>query len=237
MMTRHDPATRIRMFLRHYRWLSLSLLAIIILATADIGFIHPWREGATHARMNLEQETRRLRGDIGKVESSLKLLDEQGRAFEDLVARGWLARQDRLAAAKTIERLGDEYRMAELTYQFQPEKRLVMDDPQLRDVTMIETGISLGFEATLDLDFSLLAARLQDELPGSVDILGVSMSRVQPLALGDLLALEAGSNVPLIKGTAMLAWRTLEIDGVPPVARPQPLPPGAASPDTGGRNS
>ena len=181
--------------------------------------VSPWYENTLQIRKSLEQEVHKIRGDIGIVEANLDLIREQRPNYEELLRNGWLAQQDRLDAAELIEELSESYRLAYLDYQFQPENRFALNDPKLRDTTFVETNIYLTFQATLDFDIQSMISKLQAELPGAIDVISLEYGRHKALELSDLLALEAGQSVPLIEGSAVLAWRTLELDGVEPVEK------------------
>ncbi|MEZ5823382.1 MAG: hypothetical protein R3C97_01120 [Geminicoccaceae bacterium] len=220
---------RLRALYRKYRQIWLLFGGIFALASTLFVIVIPWQEEASERRVRLEQEIVRLRGEIAKVDIALGDLQEKGEDFTRLLDEGWLATQDRLAAARIIERLATEHSLARLDYQFQPERRFTITDPKLRGVTIIETQIHLSFNAMLDLDLSLLFARLQDELDGSVDIKDVAITRRKPLELADLLALEAGEPVALLDGTAALVWRTLLVEGVEPIPSRADRPPAETS--------
>ena len=216
----------------HPLWLLLG--CNLALVTVLFAFLIPWQEDMAAMRAGLERDLVRIRGEIGKAETDLARIDRDGETFGHLLEKGWLSPQDRLAAARIIERVGDEHGLVRLDYQFQPEKHLAVNDPQMRGVTIVETGIQFTFQAVLDSDILPALARLQYELPGSLDIEGISLARRKPLELADLLALEAGETVPLVDGTASLMWRTLTVEGTPPVPMAPVSPPGpAASADSG----
>ena len=219
MIAENGIKNRISYLLYPYRWLAVLIIGNIALISLYILVTSPWYESTLQTRKSLEQEVQKIRGEVSKVEANLDLIREKRPSYEKLLQNGWLAQQDRLEAAELIEELSESYHLAYLDYQFQPENRFTLNDPKLRDTTFVETNIHLTFQATLDFDVQSMISKLQTELPGAVDVTSVEFGRHKALELSDLLALEAGQSVALIEGSAVLAWRTLELEGVEPIEK------------------
>ena len=211
----HHYWARICQFMRRHRAFTILGLGIATLSVSYLFVFLPRSNLAQESREVIERRITQLRADDDRLVADLRMIEDRGGLVGRLVDRGWLAGQDRLLAAERIELLGQRHHLARLDYQFQPEQRFEVGDSKLRGVSIVETVINLDVELALDIDFRAFLSDLRDMLPGTLEVTTLQLERVKPLGLPDLLALEAGEAISLLRGSTMLAWRTLEIEGVP----------------------
>jgi competence protein ComGC len=186
----------------------LAVLNVLLLGALLI-VLQPIIDDLQVQRDQRRGQVRQLQAQVRDAETELEMLADSRATFEQLLADGLLASQDRLAAARTLERLRGEHRLTSIQYEMEPERTLPQVVPAGADVTVVSTTISVSMKGLLDTDLVSFAQAVARELPGQVRIQALHLERGLRPQEESLAALRSGQLVSFVVGSAEFEWRTL----------------------------
>lgn len=186
----------------------LAVLNVLLLA-ALLVVLQPIIDDLRVQRDQHRAQVSQLQAQVRDAETELEMLADSRASFEELLAGGLLDSQDRLAAARTLERLRAEYGLTSIKYEMEPERTLPEMVPAGADVTVVSTTISVSMKGLLDTDLMKFARAVARELPGQVRIRALHLERGMRPEEASLAALRSGQLVSFVVGSAEFEWRTL----------------------------
>lgn len=180
-----------------------------VMLVALISFLQPMIDDLDLQYNRQQSQARQLQAKVRSTQRELDLLADSKATFERLLGDGFLDRQNRLAAAKTLERLRGAYGLAGLQYEIRPEARRGDLVPAGQDLSVISTEVSITMRGLLDTDLVAFARAVTDELPGQVRLKSLALQRARTPDEDGLQALRDGQWVSFVQGKAVFEWRTL----------------------------
>ena len=126
-----------------------------------------------------------------------------------LLERGILAAQDRLAAVRLLEQLGERHGVNGIQYSFSPQREAPLGPGRLARMTLLSTDLTIEMTGVTDLDLLAFARGVANELQGDVRVVALTLERRAEVEPGVLARLRAGELVDLVGGRLQLEWRTL----------------------------
>jgi len=137
--------------------------------------------------------------------------DADRREFQMLEKDGFLGEQNRLNAARILERLRVQHRISGLEYQIGAvDKVTIPGQPENTGIVMSSSKISLNMRGFLDSDMRDFTAAIQSGLPGHVTVIEIEIVKLASPG-NDLLALiSRGGGTELVSATVELQWQAVQ---------------------------
>jgi len=112
------------LFLRFFKKLTIIFIVLsALLAGAWYGYGEIQKELSAQEKPKI-QKLNSLRSQVNFLQQQVRLYNEYGDKYQELVKKGLVKRQDRVFWTDSLIRLKDEYLIPELSFSFSPEKPL-----------------------------------------------------------------------------------------------------------------
>ena len=169
----------------------------------------------------LEGERQTLQTQLNQRRNDLRDLAQFQANYEKLVAQGFAAPQNRLDAARTLERLAGEHKLNSAKYTIAAET--VLSEAMYRpgDLETVSTSIELTLSSVLERSIVAYLQAVQQALPGQVtmvDFRAEKAAMLTPQAEQD----DATSRRDFVRAYDILQWRTVRQRGPAPPPRTGP---------------
>lgn len=156
----------------------------------------------------LEGERQTLQTQLNQRRNDLRDLTQFQSGYERLVAQGFTAPQNRLDAARTLERLGSEHKLNSAKYTISAETVLTEAMYRPGDLETVSTNIELTLSSVLERSIVAYLQAVQQALPGRVTLIDFRAEKVAmltPQAEQD----DARSRQDFVRANVILQWRTV----------------------------
>jgi len=156
----------------------------------------------------LEAERQALQSQLTQRRNEVRDLTQFQSVYERLVKEGFTAPQNRLEAARTMERLGALHKLNTAKYAIAAEA--VLNEPIYRpgDLETVSTTIELTMGAVLERNVVGFMLALQQALPGRVTLTDFRAEKA--LALSPEAELDdQRARQDFVRATATMQWRTV----------------------------
>ena len=133
-----------------------------------------------------------LRNQLDTKSLALETIDENRERYAGLSKRGFLTPQDRLGAAKFLDRLRQVHGLTSIYYEVSPE--ILYDDRATRATgfNIVTTRIVVTMRGLFDADILEFTQAVIDEFPGQVRPLNFSMFKLSAPTEATLSLLREG---------------------------------------------
>jgi hypothetical protein len=200
------------------RWRALRtplvLLGLNVVAGAlVVAVVYGYAGNQVSLRDRLASGLQSLNSRRTTVAEDLAFIEANGASYQALLERGLLAEQDRLAAARVLERLRARHRVNGIRYSFSPQRSAPLGPGRLARITLLSTELTIEMTGVTDLDLLAFAQGVADELQGDVRVIAFSLERRSEALPDPLARLRAGAPVDLVAGRLQLEWRGLRWQG------------------------
>jgi hypothetical protein len=185
--------------------LGLNLIGGVLVAAVVYGYAG----GQASLRDRLAAAMHSLNHERATVDEDLAYIEANQPAYEALLARGLVAEQDRLAAARLLEQLRDRHGLHVVRYSFSPQREAPLGEGQLAQITVLTTEVSIDMTGVTDLDLLAFVDSVTDSFSGDVRVVGLSLQRRFDAVPSLLARLRAKERVDVVEGRLQLEWRAL----------------------------
>jgi hypothetical protein len=185
--------------------LGLNLIGGVLVAAVVYGYAG----GQASLRDRLAAAMHSLNHERATVDEDLAYIEANQAAYEALLARGLVAEQDRLAAARLLEQLGDRHGLHVVRYSFSPQREAPLGEGQLAQITVLTTEVSIDMTGVTDLHLLAFVDSVTDSFSGDVRVGGLSLQRRFDAVPSLLARLRAKERVDVVEGRLQLEWRAL----------------------------
>ena len=187
------------------------VLALIngALVGAWLGVLAPMTDDFERQKRAVQASNSGLLNQIDIDEQALADFEENRDQFAGLRDHGFLDPQDRMGAAKLLERLRDIHGLTSIHYEIAPEQ--VLDDRATRTTgfAIVSTKVTVKMRGLFDADLLEFVQAVVDEFPGQVRPLSISLQKLQAPTEDTLSALRKGELVDFVAGELVFEWNTL----------------------------
>ena len=192
-----------------------ALPALLLLINGLMGMalyviIEPMQTGVAKDRVALDRVVRQIRSTLGETNAELARMEENPEVYGRLIEKGLTRQQDRMAAAKILDRLRIEMGLGRIQYEFDPQRDVDDREFSRRGFTVVATTVRLTARSTLDGDFIRFTEAVLKEFPGQVQLKNLSMERELDSMVAAENAARANRSFSMVKGSAEFEWRTLK---------------------------
>ena len=197
------------------RWRRALRIPLILLGLNLIGgllvaaVVYGYAGGQASLRDRLAAAMHSLNHERATVDEDLAYIEANQAAYEGLLARGLVAEQDRLAAARLLEQLRDRHGLHVVRYSFSPQREAPLGEGQLAQITVLTTEVSIDMTGVTDLDLLAFVDSVTDSFSGDVRVVGLSLQRRFDAVPSLLARLRAKERVDVVEGRLQLEWRAL----------------------------
>jgi hypothetical protein len=197
------------------RWRRALRIPLILLGLNLIGgllvaaVVYGYAGGQASLRDRLAAAMHSLNHERATVDEDLAYIEANQPAYEALLARGLVAEQDRLAAARLLEQLRDRHGLHVVRYSFSPQREAPLGEGQLAQITVLTTEVSIDMTGVTDLDLLAFVDSVTDSFSGDVRVVGLSLQRRFDAVPSLLARLRAKERVDVVEGRLQLEWRAL----------------------------
>jgi hypothetical protein len=185
--------------------LGLNLIGGVLVAAVVYGYAG----GQASLRDRLAAAMHSLNHERATVDEDLAYIEANQPAYEALLARGIVAEQNRLAAARLLEQLRDRHGLHVVRYSFSPQREAPLGEGQLAQMTVLTTEVSIDMTGVTDLDLLAFVDSVTDSFSGDVRVVGLSLQRRFDAVPSLLARLRAKERVDVVEGRLQLEWRAL----------------------------
>jgi hypothetical protein len=185
--------------------LGLNLIGGVLVAAVVYGYAGD----QASLRDRLAAAMHSLNHERATVDEDLAYIVANQAAYEALLARGLVAEQDRLAAARLLEQLRDRHGLHVVRYSFSPQREAPLGEGQLAQITVLTTEVSIDMTGVTDLDLLAFVDSVTDSFSGDVRVVGLSLQRRFDAVPSLLARLRAKERVDVVEGRLQLEWRAL----------------------------
>lgn len=129
--------------------------------------------------------------------------------YKNLLDRGFVSPQDRLGAAKLLEKLREAHGLSSIQYEIAPEK--LIDDRALRKTGywVVSTRIKVIMRAMFDTNVIDFTQGVVERFPGQVRVLSLTLEQLARPTAETLEALRNGDVVDFVASEMVFEWNTL----------------------------
>ncbi len=129
--------------------------------------------------------------------------------YDSLLDRGFVSPQDRLGAAKLLEKLRETHGLSSIQYAIAPEK--LIDDQTLRNsgYWVVSTRITVSMQAMFDANIIDFTQAVVERFPGQVRLLSLTLQQLARPTDANLEALRNGDVVDFAASELLFEWNTL----------------------------
>ncbi|MEQ1887781.1 MAG: hypothetical protein ABL951_01220 [Alphaproteobacteria bacterium] len=190
---------------------ALAFFALIM--AACFGYLAPELE-------NIRQMTAAANDSAASV--TIQLNDISARKVRDAADRnlfyalekdGFVGDQNRLNAARILEKLRVRHHISGLEYQIDPVETIsILRQPENTGEKMSVSKISLGMRGFLDRDLRDFTAAVKRGLPGYLTITDIEMEKLETPSDELLMQIGAGKGTELLKGSVQFLWQAVQIN-------------------------
>ncbi len=185
-----------------------ALIIFVLIMVACVGYLKPeltrYRQMTAAARDTAVSLHVQMK-DISAREARDVV---ERRKFEELEKVGFLGQQNRLQAARLLEKLRIQYRVSGLEYQIEPVQTLsVLRQPENSGVMMSVSKISLSMRGFLDGDLRDFAMAVKRSFPGHITLTAMEMTKLTQLDNELLVKISRGGGTELVGGTVEMQWQ------------------------------
>jgi hypothetical protein len=197
------------------RWRRALRIPLILLGLNLIGgvlvtaVVYGYAGGQASLRDRLAAAMHSLNHERATVDEDLAYIEANQAAYEALLARGLVAEQDRLAAARLLEQLRDRHGLHVVRYSFSPQREGPLGEGGLAQMTILTTEVSIDMTGVTDLDLLAFVDSVTDSFSGDVRVVGLSLQRRFDAVPSLLARLRAKERVDVVEGRLQLEWRAL----------------------------
>lgn len=174
-----------------------------------LGVLAPMTDDFERQKRSVQASNSGLLNQIDIDEQALADFEENSDQFAGLQDHGFLDPQDRMGAAKLLERLRDIHGLTSIHYEIAPEQ--VLDDRTTRTTgfAIVSTRVTVAMRGLFDADLLEFVQAVVDEFPGQVRPLSISLQKLQAPTEETLSALRKGELVDFVAGELVFEWNTL----------------------------
>jgi hypothetical protein len=197
------------------RWRRALRIPLILLGVNLIGgliaagIVYGYAGSQASLRDRLAAAMHSLNHERATVDEDLAYIEANQAAYDALLARGLVAEQDRLAAARLLEQLRDRHGLHVVRYSFSPQREAALGEGRLAQMTLLTTEVTIDMTGLVDLDLLAFASAVAEGFSGDVRVVGLSLQRRFDAGPGLLARLRARERVDVVEGRLQLEWRTL----------------------------
>jgi hypothetical protein len=197
------------------RWRRALRIPLILLAInlfggiLAAGVIYGYAGNQASLRDRLAAAMYSLNHERATVDEDMAYIEAHQAEYEALLARGLVAEQDRLAAARLLEQLRDRHGLHAVRYSFSPQREAPLGEGRLAQMTLLTTEVIIDISGVTDLDLLAFVTSVTDGFSGDVRVVGLNLQRRFDAEPGLLARLRASERVDVVEGRLQLEWRTL----------------------------
>lgn len=189
----------------------LLLIIFVLIISACVFYLLP--ELASNRRMTAaaDDAATGINAQMNDIAAREARQQADRSKFEMLEKEGFLGPQNRLDAARILEKLRVQHRIAGLEYQIEPVQALsILRQPENTGVVMSISKITLSLRGFLDGDLHDFIEALKRGLPGHVTVTGMEMEKTAPLSDELLADISRGGGSGLVRGAVELQWQVAQ---------------------------
>lgn len=185
-----------------------ALVIFALIMVACVGYLRPELTRQKQMTAATRDAAISLNVQMNNISARKARDDAERREFETLERVGFLGQQNRLEAARLLEKLRIQHRISGLEYQIEPVQMLsILRQPENEGVIMSVSKISLSMRGFLDGDLRDFTMAVKRGLPGHITLTAMEMTKLTPLDNELLVEISRGGGTELVGGTAEMQWQ------------------------------
>lgn len=192
------------------------VVTIILLALANGGagyalyeYVIPMRVQKDGELSALKAEIEARRQEVAKLKEEFVLLQHQLREYKRLEAQGFFNNQYRIKAQESLNEMRQLSGLLKTKYDISSGQ--LVEDAKAAEANhvVIKSPVKLEIDSLDDVDVYTFVKGVQEKFPGSVDIVGFKLDRVENVTAPRLREIGSGKPIKLVGATVEFDWRTM----------------------------